>query len=123
MYYHSFQNAYDDVKKGKVSGIMYFASNFTESLEELNKNGIDSTADGIFDNSRIQIYMDRTDQLTTFYLYKKLLQTYKEYSEKLMSDCQLPKKAGNIPINLMDPIFGSFDGEFQDSMAPSAVIT
>lgn len=86
------------------------------------KNGEDST-DSTFDSSRIQIFMDRTDQLITFYLDKNLLQTYKEYSEKLMRDCQLPIKYGNIPFNLMEPIYGSFNGATQDSMAPSLILT
>lgn len=110
------------MKNGKISGIIYFASNFTESLEEVNKN-VGSTTNSTFDNSRIQIFMDRTDQLITFFLDKKLIQTYQEYSEQLMKDCQLPIKLGNFPIHLMEPIYGSFNGATQDSMAPSTLIT
>ena len=91
-------------------------------MEELNK-GEGAIIDDTFDNAKIQIFMDRTDQLITFYLDKKLHKTYKEYSEKLMSDCRLPIKAGNVPINLMEPIYGSFDGATQDSMAPCTIMT
>lgn len=91
-------------------------------MEELNKSG-DSITDGTFDNSRIQIFMDRTDRLITLFLDKNLQKTYQEYSEKLMSDCQLPIKSGNIPINFMEPIFGTFDDAAQDSMAPCTIMT
>lgn len=122
VFYRDYQTAFDDASRGVVVGIIYFASNFTESLETVNKER-EQTLDSIFDHSRIQIFMDRTDQLITFFLDRKIWETYKEYSEQLMSDCDLPIKSGNIPINLMEPIYGSYNSDYTDSMAPGLILT
>lgn len=122
VYYRDYQTAYNDAKNGIVKGIIYFASNFTESLEIVHRDR-EATLDSIFDHSRIQIFMDRTDQLITYFLDRKLWETYKEYSEKLMSDCEMPIKLGNIAINLMDPIYGSFSSNYKETLSPGTILT
>lgn len=121
-YYDSFEKAYADAKRGKVIGVVYFARNFTESMKEL-RDEASFASDGSFDSSEIKIYMDKSDQQLTFFLEKKLLQTYKEFIEKLMGDCNYPIKAGNVPIDFLDPIYGSFDGVYTDYIAPGVVMT
>lgn len=103
-------------------GIIYFASNFTESLTDLRDDGRNAK-NGSFVNSEIQIYMDKSDQQLTFFLEKKLRQTYREFAENLMSDCQFPIKLGNVPIDFKDPIYGTFDDEYTDYIAPGVVMT
>lgn len=91
-------------------------------MEEVRKDGRGATNYTI-DHSRIQVFMDRTDQLITYFLDKKLLESYREFSEKLMIDCKMPMKLGNIPVIFKDPIYGSNDDSFQASMAPGLVMT
>lgn len=122
IYYQDYETAFYDATKGNVVGIIYFSSNFSRALEIVNRDG-DSTLDSIFDDSRIQIFMDRSDQLISFFFDRKIWQTYKEYSEKLMIDCEMPVKSGNIPINFMDPIYGSYDSDYTDLMAPGLILT
>lgn len=121
-YYKNFDDAYADAKKGKVMGVIYFARNFTESLTNIRDDGR-SAAEGSFLNSEIQIFMDKSDQQLTFFLEKKLRETYREFAENLMADCEFPIKLGNIPIDFMEPIYGSFDGVYTDYMAPGVVMT
>lgn len=121
-YYTKFEDAYAAAKKGKVMGIIYFASNFTESLTDLRDDGRNAR-NGSFQNSEIQIYMDKSDQQLTFFLEKKLRQTYREFAESLMEDCQFPIKLGNVPIDFKDPIYGTFDDEYTDYIAPGVVMT
>lgn len=121
-YYDSFENAYADAKKGKVIGFVYFAKNFTESMADIRDEATFAQI-GSFENSEIKIYMDKSDQQLTFFLERKLRQTYKEFIEKLMNDCNYPAKAGNVPIDFMDPIYGSFDGVYTDYIAPGVVMT
>jgi hypothetical protein len=78
-------------------GVIYFAQNFTESLTNIRDDGRNA-ASGSFMNSEIQIYMDKSDQQLTFFLEKKLRQTYLEFAQNLMSDCEFPIKLGNVPI-------------------------
>lgn len=121
-FYNSFDEAYADARKGKVMGVIYFAKNFTESLTEIRDDGRNAD-EGSFANSEIQIFMDKSDQQLTFFLEKKLRQTYLEFAQGLMGDCGLPLKLGNIPIDFLNPIYGSFDGVYTDYMAPGVVMT
>lgn len=121
-YYKTFDEAYKDAKKGKVIGIIYFSKNFTESAQAVRDEGR-FAEDSVFNNAEIQVYMDKSNQQLIFYLEKKLLKTYLEFTEQLMVDCNYPIKLGNSPINFDTPIFGSFDGTFTDYMAPGVIMT
>ena len=121
-YYNTFEEAYADARKGKIMAVIYFAKNFTESLANIRDDG-EGAPDGSFLNSEIQIYMDKSDQQLTFFLEKKLRQTYLEFAENLMADCELPIKLGNVPIDFLQPIYGSHDGVYTDYMAPGVVMT
>jgi hypothetical protein len=122
IFYPTFDEAYADAKRGKVMAVIYFAKNFTESLTKIRDDGRNADS-GSFKSSEIQIYMDKSDQQLTFFLEKKLIKTYTEFTEQLMADCQFPIKLGNVPIDFMTPIYGSFDGVFTDYMAPGVVMT
>lgn len=121
-FYKSFDEAYADARKGKVMGVIYFAKNFTESTAYIREQGRNASEE-TFTTREIQIYMDKSDQQLTFFLEKKLRQTYLEFSESIMADCGLPIKLGNIPIDFLTPIYGSFDGVYTDYMAPGIVMT
>jgi hypothetical protein len=121
-YYQTFDEAYRDAKKGKVMGVIYFAKNFTESMSAIRDDGR-FAEEATFFSAEIQVYMDKSDQQLTFFLEKKLRQTYQEFTEKLMGDCNYPVKLGNIPINFEMPIYGSFDGIYTDYIAPGVVMT
>lgn len=121
-FYNTFDEAFADAKRGKVMGVVYFAKNFTESMEMIRDEGR-FAEEGDFYNAEIQIYMDKSDQQLTFFMEKKLRQTYQEFAEKLMKDCEFPVKLGNIPINFDAPVYGSYDGIYTDYMAPGVVMT
>jgi ABC-2 family transporter protein len=121
-FYSSFDEAYADARRGKIMGVIHFEKNFTESLSNLRDDGRNANL-GSFKNSEIKIYMDKSDQQLTFFLEKKLRQTYLEFSQHLMRDCEFPIKLGNIPMDFLDPIYGSFDGVYTDYMAPGIVMT
>lgn len=121
-YYDSFEKAHADAKKGKVRGVIYFSKNFTEAMQDVGQEG-GYAEDSSFDNAEIKIYMDNSDQQLTFFLEKKLRQTYGEFMRSLMQDCNYPVKSGNIPVDFLDPIYGSFDGVYTDYMAPGVVMT
>jgi hypothetical protein len=95
-FYQSFDEAHNDAKKGKIAGFVYFAPNFTESFESRRDSGrfLD---DATLNNSEIQIYLDQTNQPITFFLETILRDAYKNFSENLFAECQLPKKIGNVP--------------------------
>lgn len=120
-YYSSYDEAYEDARKGKIFGFLYFARNFTESLNEVQEASRGSD-DGSVDNSRIEIRMDQSDLQLTFFTQAKLYQTYKQFSENLMTDCKFSKNIGNIPVVFEEPVYGSFDSDFKHSMAPPMIM-
>lgn len=117
VFYTSFDEAYKDAKRAKLIGIIQFDANFTESLEEVRNNPDDAT-DQARENSLIKIYMDQTDLQLTYFLQRRLYDVYKNYSQNVLSDCNLPKKLDNIPINFEKPIYGNYNSDFKHSMVP-----
>ena len=91
VYYKTFEEAFHDAKKGKIIGFMYFAKNFTESLNTVQTQGR-FTDDGSASNSKIEIRMDQSDLQLTFFLQARFYQLYKRFTEHLMADCHLPLK-------------------------------
>ncbi|XP_058467891.1 ABC transporter G family member 20 [Malaya genurostris] len=121
-YYNDFNSAFEAAKKGKVWGFIYFNENFTESLQDVRDNVREANPDS-FLSSEIKVYLDKSDQQVTFYLEKKILETYKQFAETLMSECNLPKQLANIPMSFEEPIYGTFNDEYTAFMAPGVVMT
>lgn len=121
VYYKTYEEAYHDAKKGKIIGFMHFASNFTESLNTVQTSGR-FTDDGSATNSKIDIRMDQSDLQLTFFLQARFYMLYKRFTEHLMSDCHLPLKLGTVPVTFEPPIYGNFDNDFKQSMAPPMIM-
>lgn len=120
-YYKSYDEALADAKKGKIFGFMYFSRNFTESFNAVQEGGR-FTDDGSAENSRIHIRMDQSDLQLTFFTQARLYQTYKQFTQHMMADCDLPIKLGTIPVSFEEPIYGSFEADFKHSMAPPMIM-
>lgn len=73
-------------------------------------------------NSLINVYLDQTNQQLTYFLQRRLYDIYKKYSESVLTDCGLPKKLDNIPIQFLKPIYGSYDTDFKHSMVPPFIM-
>ncbi|XP_070505528.1 ABC transporter G family member 20-like [Chironomus tepperi] len=121
VFYTAFDDAFRDAKLGKLSAIIYFDANFTESYNEVKRypNEADPQT---WKNSVIKVYMDRSDLQISTYLERRIYDVYKDYSESILTDCQLPKNLESIPIVFEKPIFGSLQSDFQHSMVPAFVI-
>lgn len=65
-------------------------------MADLHENGT-SADNSSFIFGEIAIHLDKTNQQLTFFLERKLLQTYTEFSEKLFGDCGYPIRTGNVP--------------------------
>lgn len=64
-----------------------------------------------------------SDQQIAFFVERKLRTSYQAFSEKLMTDCNLPMRLGNLPMRFFDPIFGKFESEYKEFIAPGIVMT
>ncbi|XP_055688091.1 ABC transporter G family member 23 [Lutzomyia longipalpis] len=122
VYFDTKDEAHDAAKKGKITGYIHFARNFTESITEIRDEGRHAD-NSTFYTGEISIYMDMTDQQISYFLERKLRSTYQKFSESLMTDCELPVALGNIPIHFYEPIFGYAEGEFKEFIAPGIIMT
>lgn len=120
VFYPTFAEAYRDAKKGKIIGIIQFASNFSESLQEVREHG--EHDDATRSNSKMKIYLDQTNQQLTYFLQRKLYDAYREYSENMLIDCNLPKKLDNVPVVFLQPIYGMYEADFKQTMAPAMIM-
>lgn len=121
VFYPTYEAAYADAKKGHVIGIIQFEANFTESLMEVHDLRGKSD-DGTRLNSKIKISLDQTNQQLTFFLQRRLYDVYKEYAETMLIDCDLPKKLDNVPIDFLEPIYGTYEADFKQTMAPAMIM-
>lgn len=121
VFFKTFEEAYAEAKKGNVIGIIVFASNFSESLNEVHElRG--KTDEFTKSNSKMKIYLDQTNQQLTFFLQRSLYDVYVEYSQSMLIDCGLPKKLDSIPIDFQQPIYGTYSADFKQTMAPSMIM-
>lgn len=68
MDYSSLPEALEDVRHGKVVGVMYMAENFTESFEDRINEGKNVDAE-VLDFSEIKVWMDMSSKISYEQLY------------------------------------------------------
>lgn len=119
-FYENFDDAYDDVKHGKLNGFIQFSENFTSSLHPLNE--WQDNMENHTENGEIQIFLDQSDRQITFFLKQKLFDVFEEFTENLMQDCGKSRKSGSAPIRI-ETLFGSLKDEMQRSMTPGIIVT
>lgn len=119
-FYQNFDDALDDVKHGKLSGLIQFATNFTSSFRPLHE--LQDLMENQTDNGDIQIFLDQSDRQIVFFLKQKLFGVFEEFVESLMKDCGKSRRVGSLPIRV-ETVFGSLNDEMQRSMAPGIIIT
>jgi len=116
IFYDDLEEAQEDVRRGKISGVLYFSANFTSSLTTFSDD------ESVDDSGKIQVYLDQSDYAITNFLQGKLQQTYHEFSESLMADCGKARKAGNLPMHF-EAFYGKMNDEFKKSITPGISIT
>lgn len=63
------------------------------------------------------------DQQIGYFIERKLRDSFGSFVKNVLTDCNLPAGLGNIPIQFQEPVYGSFDIEFQQYVAPGVVMT
>lgn len=118
VYFNSFEEAFTEAKRGKLSGIIEFDTNFTLALMD----ALDKPDGPPTDDFNIKIYLDQTDMQLTYFLHKRLVFAYQNYSEKLMTSLKLPKNLQSVPLKFEEPLYGSFHGDQKTIMAPNMML-
>lgn len=120
IFYDSFEKAYEDAKRGEISGVVHFEANFTSAMKpllELSELLRNYSADG-----EIEVFLDQSDRQITHFLQQHLYSTFDTFLEELMEDCGRQKRVGSIPMK-MNAMFGSFKDESRRSMTPGVLIS
>jgi hypothetical protein len=118
-YYDSYDEAYRDAKRNKITGFVEISPHFTEvmlrsKLEVKQNNHLDSYG--------IDIHLDQTDlQITSFLMYR-LYKAYESFNKKLLKRAGLNENLESVPMKFEEPIYGSFMSDFKNSMAPAAIL-
>lgn len=120
-FFQTYDEAYSEARKGNIIAILHFSSNFSQSVQESIENK--ETRDlGTRLNRIISISMDQTNQQLTSFLRQQFFEIYQNYSRELMSDCEYPVELETVPLHLMKPIYGEYDADFKQTMAPPMIM-
>ncbi|CAG9862958.1 unnamed protein product [Phyllotreta striolata] len=121
VYYESLDKAKEDAIHGKIIGVMYLSSNFTDTLEIRIKDGKDADEE-IVDLSEIKVWMDMSNRQIGATLKYKLIDLYTDYQNKLFEDCGFVPGLGDLPVDI-NFIYGDINEPYTVFMIPGSFIT
>jgi hypothetical protein len=75
-----------------------------------------------FDEGAIQVYLDQTDLQKASYIKKQIYDTYQRFITKLMIECGLSEKAGDVVAIKFETIFGKLNFDFKLTMVPGFIL-
>ncbi|XP_037949298.1 ABC transporter G family member 23 [Teleopsis dalmanni] len=122
VYFNSVADAHSAAKRTDVVGYIHFPHNFSESIKSVLEDGRFAD-DSAFVNAELSVHIDMTDQQIAFFVERKLRDKFDSFMKNVLADCDLPTSLANIPVQFQEPVYGSFDIEFQQYVAPGVVMT
>lgn len=75
------------------------------------------------DQSEVQVWLDMSNQQIGLILNLGLQQSYKDFVQALLRECNQNPKLGDIPIQFKDPIYGSITSSYTDFVAPGIILS
>ncbi|KAK0087540.1 hypothetical protein PV325_000790 [Microctonus aethiopoides] len=121
-YYETPDLAIEAVKRGNAWGTLYFTENFTDAL--LARMALGREADEeTLDQSEIRVWLDMSNQQIGLMLARNLQYSYRDFAKDLLAKCDENTKLADVPIQFLDPIYGSNDPSFTDFVAPGVILT
>lgn len=121
-YYETPELATEAVRRGKAWGALYFTNNFTESLVARMALGRETDEDTL-DQSEIRVWLDMSNQQIGLMLSRNLQYSYRDFAKNLLTSCEQNPKLADVPIQFLNPIYGSNDPSFTDFVAPGVILT
>ncbi|KAI7815043.1 ABC subfamily G member 21 [Rhyzopertha dominica] len=120
--YDSLPKAMDDAKHGIVTGVMYMAENFTESLERRIMDG--RTADDeILEFSQLKIWLDMSNRQIGTTIKYKFFNLFIDFQKEVFKDCNYFPDLGDIPIKFNDAVYGDEDETYTVFVTPGMMLT
>ena len=69
-----------------------------------------------------QVHLDMSNQQVAFALKRAFADGWKDFFRSLLSDCEFPSEAAEIPVVFDAPVYGDLTPNFTDFMAPGIII-
>lgn len=66
---------------------------------------------------------DISDQQVGLMLARNLQYSYRDFAKDLLSACEQNTKLADVPIQFMEPIYGTNEPSFTDFVAPGVILT
>ncbi|KAK0182407.1 hypothetical protein PV327_000549 [Microctonus hyperodae] len=75
------------------------------------------------DQSEIRVWLDMSNQQIGLMLARNLQYSYRDFAKDLLAKCDENTKLADVPIQFLDPVYGSNDPSFTDFVAPGVILT
>ncbi|CAH1391184.1 unnamed protein product [Nezara viridula] len=118
--YASLEEAKRSVKKNYQWGVLYFNKDYTASLKE--RFSLDLKNDTIMENSEIKIWMDNSDTVISGILKTTIIKSLFDFIGELSDKCSWQTKGAALPIGYEEPVYGSYETTYRQSMTPANAI-
>lgn len=123
VYFKNYDEAYKSAKAGKVVAVVRLSSNYSQSLQQVlarHEYENEEIEDAELAAREIQIHMDQSNRQISFFLYRKMFNSYIAFNKKLMKDCNVSEKFMASPVHFAEPIYG-VESDFKASMGPPMI--
>lgn len=118
IFYKTYQDAYEDTKRGKLFGFINFARNYTETYANYINGELEYADEAI-----ITVHLDQSDTQKTLFVQKEILDAYQRYSMKLLQDCGWSERAGKMIPFTFQAAYGKFSFDFRTTFVPGLVVS
>lgn len=116
--YSTLGDAKRAVMRNHAWALLHFHSNFTNHLATRFNDGMSVRNDSI-DLGNIDTYIDQSNQIISFFIRKKTVESYEILMKLAFKTCDLDSSIARLPVKIMDPIYGSVNTSFRDYTGPS----
>lgn len=120
-FYDTEENARYAVRRGKIWGFMSFPDGFSAAY--YTKVASSALADEeVLNGSSVHLEMDETSKQIAGTLKKQFGDTFKDFTKALLRDCDYPERLAELPLQVIDPIYGSDDTDTREFMSCGIMI-
>jgi hypothetical protein len=116
--YNFMDEAINDVKRGKILGVVHISANFTNFLMGLKKFRHYRK----MKESNIKVFLDESNLHNAIFVKRIFYSTYEKFIKKAMKACKKPVKFYTSPMCLEQPIYGTFEEDFRQTVASAMII-
>lgn len=109
------------VQRGKIWGFMSFPAEFSAAY--YTKVASSALADEeVLNGSSIALEMDETSKQIAGTLKKQFGDSFKDFTKALLRECDHPERLAELPLQVVDPIYGNDDTDTREFMSCGIMI-